>query len=96
MPRKARIGSGNSGPYNIICERIRSTTGEQWRCRMVGFKAPFFGATPRAAVLQAGQAIESHLEQRLTVATTSTTTRGRKATVRTKTRGRRQMAESVL
>ena len=81
----------------MILDRSRSAGGEPWRCRMTGFKAPFFGATPRAACLQAGQAIESHLEQRLTATTSAATgTRGRKVTVRSKTRGRRQMAESTL
>ena len=96
MPRKARAGGGG-GTYTIILDRSRSAGGEPWRCRMTGFKAPFFGATPRAACLQAGQAIESHLEQRVTASSSAASlTRGRKATVRTKTRGRRTMAESVL
>ena len=97
MPRKARAGGGAGGTYTLILDRSRSAGGEPWRCRMTGFKAPFFGATPRAACLQAGQAIESHLEQRVTAASSATSaTRGRKATVRTKSRGRRAMAESAI
>ena len=96
MPRKARTGGGAGGTYTVIIDRSRSAGGEPWRCRMTGFKAPFFGPSPRAALLQAGQAIESHLEQRVSAASSTAATRGRKATVRTKSRGRRVMAESTL
>ena len=97
MPRKARAGGGAGGTYTVVIDRSRSAGGEPWRCRMAGFKAPFFGHSPRAALLQCGQAIESHLEQRITATGSATTaTRGRKAVTRTKSRGRRQMAEPAL
>lgn len=99
MPRKARAG-GTGGSYTIILDKTRSaTSGELWRCRMTGFKAPFFGATPRAACLQVGQAVESHIEQRLAVGTATTGSKGRKTPMRTKARTRRtqqQLAESIL
>lgn len=91
MPRKARVAGGGSGAgtYTILMDKTRSATaGELWRCRVSGFKQPFFGVTPRAAALQAGQAIESMIEHRLTAGAAAASPQGRKATVRTRTRTR--------
>jgi len=105
MPRKARVSSGTGGTggtYHIAMDRTRSATkGDLWRCRITGFSQPFYGKTPVAACSQAGLFVQSELDLRLQSAAANTgstiaRTRGRKATVRTKTRGRPTMAESAL
>jgi hypothetical protein len=60
MPRKARA----QAVIGLTIDRPRTTSNTgQWRCRINGFKEPFFGSTLRAACLQAVQALESQMEE---------------------------------
>jgi hypothetical protein len=61
MPRKAR---SSGALINIAIDRPRTNSATaQWRCRIAGFKEPFFGASLRACCLQAVQALESQMEE---------------------------------
>ena len=99
MPRKAKAGGmgGGTKKWTITMDHSRSASREPYRCRVTGFKSAFFGITPLAACQQAGQAITSLLEHRISTTSTAAaaTQKGRKATVRTRQRAGRQLAETI-